>query len=301
MNNIKFPYYPSDIKITKPLGYVTLEDFVRANKNPNDKMKDLFVRIQKASALGDLKTKAELKSQLFYFNPCVTTDGLGRKYDNITSFTGLCVLDFDKISFAKELKHEIFNKLPSCVCAFLSSSGFGCKFIVRIPRVYSVDEFKSYFYGLSYFFEHISGFDGSSQNPCLPLYMCWDEDFLYRPNAEVWDIRGDKIYGWNKKGEIVNTEDINPTEDDRQFVINIVCKKIREIEDNGHPQVRSVALLLGGYIASGYICYDDAVELIENMIDENEYLQKNLIGYKKTARQMINKGMEKPLELSKND
>ena len=40
MNNIKFPYYPSNVHVTTPLGYVTLEDFVRANKNPNKKMQN---------------------------------------------------------------------------------------------------------------------------------------------------------------------------------------------------------------------------------------------------------------------
>lgn len=299
MNNIKFPYYPSNVHVTTPLGYVTLEDFVRANKNPNKKMQDLFKKIQKASALGDLKTKAELKSQLFYFNPCVTTDGLGRKYDNITSFTGLCVLDFDKISFAKELKYEIFNKLPSCVCAFLSASGFGCKFIIRVPIVYTVEEFKSYFYGLGYFFEHITGFDGSSQNCCLPLYLGWDEDLLYRPNAEVWDIRGDKINKFTEKPDFEPLKNIS--EDDKIFAINIFRKKIREIEDNAHPQVVACSTYFGGNSAAYNIDYDLCMEIIEEVISENEYMSKNTKGYILTSKEMFNRGMKAPVEIERND
>ena len=73
MNKIRFPYYPANVKITKPLGLISIEEFIRANKNPSEKIQKLFCEIQEASISGDLKLKAELKQKLFYFNPCVNT------------------------------------------------------------------------------------------------------------------------------------------------------------------------------------------------------------------------------------
>ena len=93
MNSPSFSFYPANVKITKPLGKVTIEQFIEANRNPKESVRELFKKIQVA----DDKERQELKQQLFYFTPCIYTDGLGRSYSNITSFSGLLCLEFDKI------------------------------------------------------------------------------------------------------------------------------------------------------------------------------------------------------------
>lgn len=300
MNNIKFPYYPSNVKIVKPLGLVSLKDFIRANKNPNKKTRELFEQIQKASLDGDMKLKAKLKESLYYFNPCVNTDGLGRSYSNITSFTGLAVIEFDKISFAKELKESVFNNLPSCVCAYISPSGYGVKFIIRIPIAKSIEEFKSYIYGLGYYFEHISGWDGSCQNPILPLYLSWDEDLLYREDAEIWDVKGLKLNSFKAfEGDIEVLE--NVTEKEKNTVIKIFSRGIDNIVDNGHPQVLSFSVMLWGYVGANYLSEDEAEILIEEKIEENEYLSKGTQGYITSAKKMKSIGMSSPLYLRNYD
>ena len=57
----------------------------------------------------------------------------------------------------------------------------------------TTDEFKSYFYGMAYFLEKYEGFDPSTQNCILPLYLSIDPDLLYRDNAETWTKRGLKL------------------------------------------------------------------------------------------------------------
>ena len=299
MSNYKdttFFYYPADIHIPTPAGKITLEKFVRANKSPNQATADLFNKIEEATKKGDLTLKDKLKSKLFYFTPCVTTDGLGRSYSNILSFNGLMVLDFDKIDKAEEFKQFLFNAVPSIIAAYLSPSKKGCKFIVRIPVCKTTDEFKSYFYGMAYYLEKYEGFDPSTQNCILPLYLSIDPGLLYREDAEVWTKRGEKIDEFKPHvGEIEIVE--NVTEQDVAKVKRIISISMGKIVDSGHYIVRSSALSLGGYVASGYLSQEDAEELMDGLIEENTYLKKNLSGYKKTAKDMIARGMRSPLYL----
>ena len=109
---MKFQYYPANVKITKSLGELTLEQFIESVRNPKDKIKKCFLEIQAAAENGDEELKAKLKTEnLYYFTPSVYTDGEGRSYSNIIDFTGLMVVEFDKVDFAEELKHYIFNDI----------------------------------------------------------------------------------------------------------------------------------------------------------------------------------------------
>ena len=85
----KFQYYPSDIRVVKPLGDITLYDYLYKIKNPTEQTVNLFKQIEEASSVGDLKLKAELKAKTYYFTPCIFSDGQGRSYSNIKSWTGL--------------------------------------------------------------------------------------------------------------------------------------------------------------------------------------------------------------------
>lgn len=294
--NKEFFYYSSDIKNPVPIGKVTLEKFIRANKNPKGEVVSLFEQIEEATKKGDLELKAKLKEKLFYFTPCVTTDGVGRCYSNIIGFNGFAVLDFDKLTDAPAFKKFLFDNLKCVVAAYLSASRVGCKFIVRIPKCQTIDEFKSYFYGLGFYMEKYEGFDPSTQNCILPLYLSIDPDLLYREDAEVWDIKGEKLDEFKVfEGEIEVLDNI--TEDDRDRVKSIVRRSMGKIIDSGHYIVRSTALSAGGYVASGYYTQEEMEDLIYELIDNNDYCKKNLRGYKQTAKEMIIRGMKSPLYL----
>lgn len=300
MMDTNIQYYPASVYATKPLGEVTLRRFILANKSPKKEIQQVFKDIVKAVAEGDIKKKDELKqSKLFYFNPCITTDGKGRSYSNIIGFNGILVMDFDKIDNAEELKHDVFNFFKSCICAYLSPSGRGVKFLFRIPVAKSVEEFKEYFYGLSFYLSRLPGYDLSAQNPSLPLFISWDPDLLFREDAKVWKRRGKKIDEFKvHEGEITEVE--NVTEEDREKIKYIITKTFDKVIDTAHPIIRSISLAGGGYIAAGYFTYDEMLDILYDLIESNEYCLKNIRGYKKTASDMLKKGMASPLYL-KND
>lgn len=295
MNEISFYYYPANIKITKPSGRVTLDQFVEANRNPRESIQDLFKKIQVAGE----KEKGELKQQLFYFTPCIDTDGEGRSYSNITDFSTLCVLEFDKIpEFASYLRDWIFDNFKACICSYLSPSGKGVKTIWKIDKVLDVETFKTYFYGLANKFSKIKGFDGSSQNPALSLYLSWDKDFRYRPyeEAETWNTRGYKIGSFKVfEGSFEVPEEI--TDSAKEEIINKITFLTERISDNAHPQIRSVALIGGGYCSGEGFPLEEMEDLICDLISSNEYMIKNVQGYCSTARDFLRKGYNSPLTL----
>jgi hypothetical protein len=71
------------------------------------------------------------------------------------------------------------------------------------------------------------------------------------------------------------------------------------IDDPGHPQLRSLCLSVGGYVASGYISMLEAEQLIHHLIETHHYLSKGISGYKKTATWALNEGTRKPIVLER--
>jgi hypothetical protein len=295
-----FQYYPANIKQTKPIGYISLLSYLNAIKHPKEEILAVFKKIELASLNGDLKEKARLKSNLYYFTPCIYSDGNGRTYENITSWTGLMVVDIDGLDkeLAVEFKKYLFEKYKFFVAVFLSASKKGIKGIVRIPVCQSVDEFKSYFYGLMDEFQYYKGIDFSSKNCILANYLTYDEDLLYRIDAEVWDKKGIQLNEFKEAVDIKPLDNI--TQYDTKKCADIITKLIDKIVDNGHGQVVAAASLLGGMVGSQYINQTDAENLIKSLISSNNYLSKGTSGYIKTALTMIEKGKQSPILLNKH-
>lgn len=298
----KLQYYPASVYETLPIGVCTLKQMLTSIKNPKPEMLQLFKKIEQASKDKDVKLKAALKSKLYYFTPACSTDGKGRKYDNILGFSGLLILDFDNLTEeqAIDLKSFLFSEYQFIIAAFLSSSKRGVKCIVRIPVVKSVDEFKSYFYGIAVKMQWIIGFDGSSQNPMLPNYLTYDEDILYREDAVEWCEVGYKEgeFKVTEKREPIILEDVS--EEDRQSIINNLQKAFDKIIDTGHFLLRSICIVGFGYVGGNYFTEDEMEDILFGMIDNNSYLSQKSNVYKKTALDM-KLGMNNPLYLSKHE
>ncbi len=125
------------------------------------------------------------------------------------------------------------------------------------------------------------------------MFMSYDTDILYRNNYTEW----------NKKytaPEPLKIQQYYVTESNNN-IDKIIVSATNKITSNGHPQLRAVSFALGGYIAAGYISESNAIELIENCINNNAYLNRKHNGlqmaevYKKTAKTMILNGQFKPL------
>lgn len=300
-----FQYYPSNVHIIKALGTLTLRDLLNSIKNPKPKIQDVFLKIQKATEDGDLKLKDKLKSEnLYYFTPSVKTNCLGRGYENVLEYNELMVVEFDKVDFAEELKHYIFNTIKSVIAAFTSPSKKGCKFIVKIPKPKNAEEYKAYFCGLAAYLDKIQGFDKANFNPVLPLFLSWDPDILIRENPSTWTRQGEKIDSFKPMTELDQSL-IKPkqkaTDKEQKYVEDKIKRMFNSIVDNGHGQVITFSLIIGGHVSAGYISSTEAEWLVESCIEQNSYLSKNIKGYKKTARQFLQQGMTSPVYLTADE
>lgn len=292
MNSTYFQYFPNNVKSSKPLGNVLLSRFIKSIKTPIPAMANVFEQIKTADECGDMKLKQQLKSKLYYFCPCVNLIG-GRKYANIHSFTGLIVLDFDKLEtdYAIDFKKALFEEHQFIVAAWLSASKHGVRALVKIPIAQSVEEFKQYFMAIEFELGIYKGFDPAPKNCVLPLFMSYDKDIMYREDATTWTkkyipIEQPTIKQWFVKES--NSE-----------VENIVRKSISKITNSGHYILRATAYALGGYVAAGLISESSAIDLINDCIFSHPYLTQKKDIYKQTALTMITKGREKPLYLTK--
>lgn len=294
MINPYFQYYKDDIHSSNPAGWVTLDQFIRANKEPKPHIEELFNQIAYYSSIGDNETKAKLKERLFSFTPCVQLKGR-RKYSSIAKFTGLMVLDFDKIHNAIDFKDYLFNEYNSIIACWLSPSKMGVKALVNIPVVTSTDEFKEYFFGIAEEMWQYNGFDGSPQNCVLPLFQSWDPDLFQRENPTQWIKKGIRLQNFTTSTGEVNPVEGNVYYDER--IYKIIDTGMSRIHDNGHPQLRALCVAIGGYVANGYITKDKVLNMINYKIELHPYLKKGIKGYQNTAREMIEFGITKPLSL----
>lgn len=299
--NIRFPYYSGNIKLTKVIGHVSLDEFIKAHKYPKQATIDIMLKVQEATKAGDLTLKRELKHKLYSFTPSAFFKlGVGRKYDSVEEFTGLMQLDFDCIETvdkARELKSYIFETYKQVICAYLSPSGKGVKALMRITKPTSREHYRAIYKTVENEFEQFGYFDVATKNAILPLFLSIDTDILYRDFSEC-DV-------WNKEdwSDIIrnskSTPQLNfiPSErysNEAQYTydktVRILESKMNNIVDCGHPAVRTNSLVLGSRVAAGYISKQEAETLIINLIQSNDYLSKNVEGYIKTALWGISEG-----------
>lgn len=296
-----FSYFPSNIKITKPLGELSLLQMLNAIKQPKDDMIALFSEIEKASVAGDLKRKAELKQKLYYFVPNVKLDGQGRSYSNITGFNNLMILDFDNLEkdHALAFQKYLFDTYPFIISTMISSSRKGVKAVVLTDGVSSIEDFKSVFYALAAEMEQYEGFDGTGQNCVLSFYFCYSPELLYREDAIPFTKRGGKINEMQIfEGEFEPLEDVE--EQDREIIRQRLRTAFDKITDTGHFVVRSNSLAAGGFCGAGYFELDEMRDFLYDLIESTPYLQKSLTTYKKTCDDMLSRGYKAPVWLDKH-
>lgn len=288
---MKFQYYSADIKNTSALGFLNVETFIEKTRCPKEEVKVKFEKLKTANG----KEKDDLKKSLYYFTPSVKVTQK-RIYNDIYEFTGLLVLDFDKLENAELFKRYLFETYSYIICAYTSPSRRGVKALCKIPVVNTIEAYKSIFYAIADEMEQYEGFDISNQNPVLALFGSYDPDILTRNDYTEF----------NRKGIKLNEYDYSTVEAPKEIVVQSwqkdkVIKKIEKlidkITDNGHPQVVSASLVAGGYVASGYLSEYEAEQLLISKINLNSYLNKGVRGYITTMRRFLKEGQRKPIYL----
>ena len=300
---IKFPYFNGNITDSKVVGYVTMEQFIRAHRRPSAPALTLLDRISKS----EKKERLLLKRNLHYFTPSVNIKiGERRLYDNILSFTGIMVLDFDDEPRAKDLKAYLWGNYPQLYCAYISPSRKGVKCLMKIPIVKSIKEYKEYFIGVENEFHNlgIDTLDHCNYTVTQPLYLSYDTELLYRNNPTEWTTKisektHEELENYVCKAPlntIIGGEDVYKSiAYYRKISIDIFVKKIRNIVGTpGHTVVRDASIVLGSRCGAGYLTTSDAIEIAKHEIYNNKYLQKNLKGYEKTGISRIILGSHSP-------
>lgn len=304
LNTIKFQYYPNNIKIVKPLGELTLGEFLKSIKHPKPHIMQLFNDIEEASRIGDLKKKAELKSGLYYTTPAIYSDGKGRSYENIVSFNGIACVDVDGLEpeYARDFQKYLFENYQFFIATYLSPSRKGVRGLVRIPIVETVEEYKTFYYGLLSILQDYNGIDYCLKNPALPQYWTYDTEMLYRLNATIFDRKGIQLDEFQEyEGDFTVIE--NPSEEEINS-IKLMLKRMMEkidVEQTGHILTRSASLLAGGFVGAKYLSFDEMKDYMFELIDNTEYLQKSPRTYKQTCLQMLKVGLTSPLKYEKNE
>lgn len=300
MDNKKvfFPYYSGNIRLTKPMGYVTLERFINAHENPTFENEMLFEQIKKCN---DPKQKRLMKHKLYSFTPsCIIKEREKRCYSSISKYTGIMQLDFDKINdpeIAKDIKQWLFEQ-DETICSYFSPSG-DVKALIRTAVPLTKDHYVRLHNAVTEKYESTGFFDTATKNAVLPLFLSIDKSILYRDYSEC--------IPWIKEKRIqvqhVSLNDLpknNPNFDNvnQEYnydkTIRLLKRKIGGITDNGHPQVRSASLILGSRVGAGYLTKQDAIIEISNLIKQNSYLSKGTKGYLDTAEWGINQGINNP-------
>jgi len=296
-DTIFFQVYHQPITNIIPGNLISIDQFLEYTKNPPNKIIDIFDQISETESAGDTKLKAELKqTHLHYFTPCVVVDQQ-RNYRSIKYFTGLLVLDFDHIDNAKDFKFFLFEEYKSIIASWLSPSKRGVKCLVKIPIVTTVEEFKEYFYGIAAEMDVFAGFDPSGQNSVLPLFQSYDPELLSRTDFVTWSTKGCKESDFTT-APVMNMPKVVATVKEKQIIAKIIKTGFGNIIDYGHPPLIRLCLTIGGYISSGYIDENEALQMIDYEIENHSYLKKGIEGYKKTARWAIRIGQNKPLTLN---
>lgn len=297
ITQIKFPYYSGNIYKTEVLGHVTLEEFCFAHMNPKPHVETIIKEIQQADATGNKQLKRTLKHKLFSFTPSVKIPiRRGRKYDNVVSFTGLMQLDFDGMDepTALDIKQWLFEQ-PETITSYISPSGLGVKGLIRIKQPSDKEHYKAIFKAVQAKYEEVGYLDSSTKNAMLPLFLSIDRQMLVRDlnEAKVWVDEDWSVIQHVRLNDTQPTN-FNPNENDKERTLRILRDKINGINDNGHYQVRSAALILGSRVGAGYITVTDAQQEIELLIRSNGYLKKGTSGYIATALWGISEGYKNP-------
>jgi hypothetical protein len=267
------------------LGRIELKQIFDEIKNPDSK--DL--KIIESRRKGEDVDKTNLRSYVF---GALFKAKRRRKQDLLTG-TGIAILDYDNLNKynvdPRDFKHQLFDYYTFIIAAFISPSGDGVKFLVNIPVVDSAEDYTSHYNALFDDMSRYPGLDPSGKDITRLCFTSYDDEILYREDPILWDY---KIELPQQKADNKPVEILNPTED-RKHIKNIMSKAFGQITEHPmHPSVMKMATAMGGYVKAGYYNEEEAIEMLEKLIDNNKAMDK-----KDTRKQNIADGIKYGFEL----
>lgn len=296
--DIQFQWYNKGIKTIKPQGLISLKQFIQTTISPKPEMIEAFRLINEAAVKGDKAEKDRLKTEkLFFTTPSVIVDPI-RNYESVRSFNPFCVVEYDNIPYAEELRDYIFEKHKSCIFAFLSPSKTGVKYIFHIETPKSIPDYKELFFGLAAELDAFCGLDISNERATQPLFNSYDPNAKFREDAVPSVRRGYKTNAFIESDVEVEIPETAP-EEDKTECFRRIAAMVDKIEGVGHNSVVSSAFTAGGFCSYYGISKDEMWDILEDRVRDNTYLSKGTNGYLKTAHTMFYKGVNFPTPLKK--
>lgn len=266
----------NDVKDKIPK-YTTLEKVFEAIKSCSIQPQLDLIRAEK-----DKQKKQELKKQL----KCILFAGKfkSRGNNNIDVHNGTCVIDLDHLPDVNATKNEM-KLLPFVIAAFISPSGDGLKVVCRIPA--NIEKHEGHYAALMRSLK-LKELDTTSKNIERVCFASADADIYI--NLKATEFTDYYIPPKKYSTPIVKIK--------RQFIgadykrLTIAADMIRGAADGSKLKVLlAAANLMGGYIASGVVDENDAINTLECEIQKRDIDDfdvakkaiKDAIAYGKTA------------------
>lgn len=172
----KFSFFDRGITNTTPQKDIDIALFL-------DMLKANSTLINKIRSEKNKDSRQELKKRLSY----VTFGGtfVKRANDKLKEGSGLACFDVDEIEDIESTREKIVSNKYT-YCCFVSPSGNGLKFLVKIPVVGSDEEYKSYWQSIAKFYD-LSGNDIATKDVSRACYLSYDPKPYFNPDSLVYD------------------------------------------------------------------------------------------------------------------
>jgi len=283
---------------------VNLATWIKACTGQTTKASKYLATIQQirtAAAEGDTATKSELKKKLPGICPSgLHPSGSPRHENKLSGHSGYAQLDLDFVdnehlfntlatdieTLANTLK-EGLSLNPFVLYAGLSVSGAGLWLLIPVSNQ---GDHKPTYAKIKHAFESMGiVVDPKAGRTANDLrLLSYDLHPVINPNAKVFP----SIKEQPKPKPAQPPR--QPAQPPKNFDPDRVLDKIRNAnEGERHGQILKASHLMGGYVASGAINYDDAYELLEI---EGNNIKNSPSEVARTVRDGLHKGMERPIE-----
>lgn len=208
-----------------------------------------------------------------------------RGKEHLVQASSIGHLDYDGLTDVKQTR-EVLCSDRAVVYAFISPSGLGLKVGVHIPRVADDAAYKHAWQVVAETFEQRYGLaaDPSGKDISRLCYVSWDPDCYVNPDAQVFPVPPAPVLQPTvphtaPAGMTWQTPPADTGDRRRHYVDQAIDRAVQLIEKSypsgqGHPGNRhhsrlKAARLLGGYVGSGMLSYDEAFSVLQMVVEQN--------------------------------
>jgi VirE N-terminal domain len=218
------------------------------------------------------------KKLLNGFTPCGTFTPTRAKH-HLRQHSGLVHLDYDHVSDLATVR-GILCVVPTIAYAFVSPSGLGFKVGVRVAQVVDDSTYKPAWQAVSDHFAETYGLeaDPSGKDISRLCFVSWDSDAYVNLRAEVFAVppmptppppapavRYGPISTPGNRREAY----LQPAITRAIALINSSRPPTQGIPGTRHHNRLKAARLLGGYVAGGFLSFDEAYTILARVVRDN--------------------------------